>query len=328
MRAVVYRRYGPPDVLQLTEVEKPTPKDNEVLVRIHATTVTSGDVRMRRFDVPRGQWLMARLALGLIGPKNTILGVELAGEIESVGKDVIRFEVGDQVFGQLPLMVSGTHAQYICMREDWVLATKPANVTYEESVGVPFMGLSALYFLRKANVKSGQKVLIVGASGAVGTYAVQLAKQMGAEVTGVCSTRNLELVRSLGADQVIDYTREDYEGSGEIYDVVLDAVGKTSFSRCKGLLKPGGVYVTVSGGVSELLQMLWTSVIGSKRVVAGTVSNTLDDLLFCRELMEGGKLRSVIDRRYSLEQMAEAHRYVETGRKRGNVVITVDHSRN
>jgi NADPH:quinone reductase-like Zn-dependent oxidoreductase len=330
MKAIVYTEYGPPDVLQLKEVEKPTPKDDELLVRILATTVTSGDARMRSFTVPDGQWLMARIALGIKTPKNPILGVELAGVVEAVGKDVRRFKVGDEVFGELPVMISGTHAEYICMREDWPLTTKPANMTFEEAASVPFMGLSALHFLRKGRVKSGQKVLINGASGSVGTFAVQLAKYYGAEVTGVCSGRNLELVKSLGADKVIDYTQKDFAQAGETYDIIFDAVGKTTFAYCKGALKEGGAYITVDGGIPYLFKMLWTSMLASlpggqsrKRIIAGTADGTTEDLIFLKKLMEAGKLRSVIDRSYPLEETAEAHRYVETGHKRGNVVISV-----
>jgi NADPH:quinone reductase-like Zn-dependent oxidoreductase len=326
MKAVVYTEYGPPDVLQLKEVEQPTPKADEVLVRIVATTVTSGDVRMRSFTVPSGQWLLARIALGFRTPKNPILGVELAGEIESVGKDVQRFKKGDQVFGELPVMVSGTHAEYVCMHEDWPLAIKPANMTYEEAAAVPFMGLSALHFLRKGAIQSGQKVLINGASGSVGTYAVQLAKVFGAEVTGVCSTTNLELVKSLGADRVIDYSKEDFTKNGELYDIIFDAVGKSSFSHCEGSLKQEGFYLTVDGGVPLLLHMLWTSKIGSKKVIAGTAVGTTEDLVFLRELIEAGKLRAVIDKTYPLEKTADAHKYVDKGHKKGNVVLTVAHA--
>ena len=329
MKAVVYTEYGPPDVLQLREVEKPTPKDNEVLIRIHATTVTTGDVNARGFTfVPPGFGPLPRLMLGVRRPKRTIIGSDLAGEIEAVGKDVRLFSEGDQVNG-IDGNSLGAYAEYVCRPEEGPLATKPANVTYEEAAAIPFGACTALYFLRdKGNVQSGQRVLVNGASGGVGTYAVQLAKCFGAEVTGVCSTMNLEMVRSLGADKVIDYTKEDYTHSGETYDIILDmVVGKTPFSVCRHSLKQDGFYLAVAGGLRELIQMLWTSVIGSKKVIfgGGVASERKENLVFLKELIEAGKLRAVIDRRYPLERIAEAHRYVETGRKKGNVVITVEH---
>jgi len=322
MKAIVCTKYGPPDVLQLKEVEKPIPKDNEVLIKIYATTVSSGDVIDRSGTVSPWAWLPTRIIFGFRKPKRTIPGAELAGEIESVGKDVKLFRKGDQVFGNTGFG-SGAYAEYKCLPEDGVLAIKPAYMTYEEAAAVPFGGLTALHFLRKGNIQSGQKVLIYGASGSVGTYAVQLAKYYGAEVTGVCSTTNLEMVKSLGADNVIDYTKEDFTKSGQTYDAIYDAVMKTSFSRCKSSLKQRGVYLTVDW---PLLQALWASMTSSKKVIFGLGSTKTEDLVFLKELIEAGKIMPVIDRRYPLEHTAEAHQYVEKGHKKGNVVITVGHN--
>jgi len=326
MKAIVCTKYGPPEVLELREVEKPTPKDNEVLIRIHAATVTSGDVRIRSFTFPPGFWLPLRIIYGLRKPRKKIPGNELAGEIEVVGKDVKLFKKGDQVFGVTSGILSGgTNAEYRCLSEEGLVAIKPANITYEEAAAIPIGGGTALHFLRKGDIQSGQKVLIYGASGSVGTFAVQLAKYFGAEVTGVCSTTNLNLVKSLGADKVIDYTKEDFTKNGETYDIIFDTVIKTSFSRCKSSLKRRGVYLTLDW---PLLQILWSSMTSSKKLIWGVPPERVEDANFLKELMEAEKLRSVIDRRYPLEQTAEAHRYVDKGHKKGNVVITVEHNNN
>ncbi len=324
MKAIVYTQYGSPDVLQLKEVAKPTPRDNEILVKIHATSVTTGDCNARGFVfVPAGFGFLPRLMFGFNKPRKTILGFELAGEIEAVGKGVKRFRKGDQVFG-VTGMRWGAYAEYICLPETGTLAIKPTNMTYEEAAIVPGGAGTALYFLRDlAKIQCGQKILIYGASGAVGTYAVQLAKYFGAQVTGVCSTTNLELIRSLGADQVIDYTKTDFTRNDETYDIIFDTVGKTSFSRCRNALKPKGLYLAGAGGLREFIQMAWTGITGGKRVLAGQAPDRQEDLVLFRELLETGRIRPVIDRRYPLEQIAEAHRYVDLGHKKGCVVITV-----
>ncbi|MBA7568895.1 alcohol dehydrogenase [subsurface metagenome] len=321
MKAIVCTKYGPPDVLQLKEVEKPTLKDNEVLIRVHATTVTSGDVWIRSSTYSPWFWLPARIMYGLRKPRKKIPGNELAGEIESVGKDVELFKKGDQVFGIIYEVTFGSaNAEYICLPEERAVI-KPADMTYEEAAAVPIGGLTALHLLRKGNIQSGQKVLIYGASGSVGTFAVQLAKYFGAEVTGVCSTTNIEMVKSLGVDKVIDYTKEDFTKSGQTYDVIFDTVRKTSFSRCKSSLKQRGIFITVDW---PLITALWTSIVSSRKIVFG-IAKRIEDLTFLKELIEAGKIKSVIDRRYPLEQTAEAHSYVDKGHKKGNVVITVEH---
>jgi NADPH:quinone reductase-like Zn-dependent oxidoreductase len=318
MKAVIYTKFGPPEVLHLQEVEKPTPKDNEVLIKIYATTVVKEDPDMRASPGFNG----------FLKPRNPILGQELAGEIDSIGKDVTRFKPGDQVFG---FDMFGAYAEYKCMPENGALAIKPVNLSYEEAASIPNGALTALPFLRdKGKIQSGQTVLIYGASGSVGAAAVQLAKYYAAEVTGVCSTTNLEWVKSLGADQVIDYTQEDFTENGKTYDIIFDTVGKRSFSECKGSLTNKGIYLATVPTPVIMLQSLWTAKSGGKKIkFAATglrpASEKIKDLVFLTELIEAGKIKPVIDRRYPLEQMAEAHRYVEHGHKKGNVVITVEH---
>jgi NADPH:quinone reductase-like Zn-dependent oxidoreductase len=322
MKAIVATKYGPPEVLQLQEVEKPTPKDNELLIRVHATTVNVGDYRMRSFTVPPLFWLPARITLGFTKPKNPIFGMELAGEVEATGRAVKRFKVGDQVFASTLAENFGAHAEYKCLPEAAAVVTKPQHVSYEEAATLPISATTALYFLKQGNIQPGQKVLIHGASGAVGTFAVQLAKHFGAEVTGVCSTRNVALVRSLGADQVIDYTQADFTKNGERYDIIFNAAGKTTFSHCKSSLKDKGIYLDPVMVLSEL-KGLWYSLTTSKQVIGGTPVPHTEALVFLKELVEAGQLKPVIDRCYPLEQMIEAHRYVDQGHKKGNVVIRV-----
>jgi len=326
MKAIVQTKYGSPEVLQFKEVEKPAPKDNEVLVRIHATPATAADCAMLK-----GPYLGRLFGMGLTRPNNPIPGTLLAGEIEAVGKDVKLFNVGDQIFGSTDLGF-GCYAEYICLPEEDALVSKPVNMTYEEAAAIIDGAITALPFLRDAgNISSGQKVLINGASGSVGSAAVQLARYYGAEVTGVCSSANLEMVKSLGADKVVDYTKEDFTKSGQIYDIIFDTVGKSSFSRCKTSLTQEGIYLSTVYGLAIMLQMLRTSMIGSKKAIlmlAGTRSSSqkAEDLIFLKELIEVGKIKPVIDRCYPLEQTAEAHNYVAKGHKKGNVVLTVDHN--
>lgn len=323
MKAIVYTKYGPPDVLQLKEVEKPVPNDDEVLIKVHTATVTATDCIFRR-----GNKFSARSFTGLIRPKNAVPGDALAGEIEAAGKAVTSFKPGDQVFGSTDTGF-GAYAEYKCLSAGAPLAIKPANITYGEAAAICDGALTALPFLRdKANIQNGQKILINGASGAIGTFAVQLAKYFGAHVTGVCSTSNLELVKSLGADEVIDYTQEDFTKNGQTYDVIFDTVGKSSFSRCKNSLIQQGIYLTPVLSLTILFQMLWTSRVGSKKAMiafAGLrpASEKRQDLVFLKELVEARKIKSVVDRCYPLEETVEAHRHVEKGHKKGNVVIDI-----
>ncbi len=307
MKAIVYEKYGPPDVLQLKEIEKPAPRDNEVLVKVHATTVTIGDTIMRSLNLPIHGWqkTMARLFLGWSKPKRPILGMELAGEIESVGEKVTRFKPGDPVFASTFAVNFGGYAEFKCLPENGVLALKPSNLTYEEGAAAPGAGMTALQCLKKGKIRPGQKVLVYGASGAVGTYAVQLAsRHFEADVTGVSSAANFELLKSLGAAKVIDYTQEDFTQNDETYDIVFDAVGKLTPARGKKALKPGGVYINVHADSDG--------------------SDKLENLLALKELIEAGKIKPAIDRVYPLEHIVEAHKYVDKGHKKGNVVITLD----
>jgi NADPH:quinone reductase-like Zn-dependent oxidoreductase len=324
MKAIVYSKYGGPEVLELKEIEKPIPKDNEVLIKVHATTVTKYDCWARSCTAPPGFGLLTRLASGLRKPKQPILGTELAGEIKAVGKNVSLFRKGEEVFGFTGNL--GAYAEYICLPEDGALAQKPINMIYEEAAAIPQGALTALYFLRKANIERGQKVLIFGASGGVGSFAVQLAKHFGAEVTGVCSTTKLEMVRSLGADKVVDYTKEDFTKKGESYDIIFDTVGKSPFSASKRSLKKEGHYIHATFGLARLFRMLWLNMRSSKKAIIGLVEEKFEELIFLKELIEAGKLTSVIDRSYLMELTAEAHRYVETGQKKGQVIINLESS--
>jgi len=333
MKAIVWTKYGSPDGLQLRELETPTPKDNEVLIKVHAATASTADTELRRLKLPLLFALPLRLYLGFIQPTRiTILGTEFAGEIIAVGKDVTRYKPGDQVFGYTGLGM-GTYAEYMCLPEKpsalaSVMAEKPTNVTYEEAAAVPFGGLEALHALRKANIQGGQKVLIVGAGGSIGTYAVQLAKHYGAEVTAVDKPGKLEVLRSIGADHVIDYTQEDFTKSGQKYDVILDTIGKSSFSGSLRSLKENGAYLNANPGLVGTFRTRWASRRSSKRIISWTAGYTVKGLLALKELIEAGAIKPVIDRHYPLEQIVEAHKYVETGHKRGNVVITMEQASN
>jgi len=325
MKAIVCTKYGPPDVLQLKEVEKPTPKDNEVLIKIYATTVTAGDCELRGLKFSFLLRLLMRLGFGFRGPRKKILGMELAGEIESVGKDVKLFKKGDQVFGNTGISL-GSYAEYICLREErkmGVLAIKPANMTYEEAAAVPIGGLEALHYLKKGNIQSGQKVLICGASGSIGTFAIQLAKYYGGDVTGVGNPMSLEMMKSLGADKVIDYTKEDFTESGETYNIIFDVIGKSSLSDFKISLKKDGLLLLANTMQSSVKRRKAKEF----KVIAGSSNSKTEDLIFLKELIEAGKIKTIIDKRYFLEQIPEAHSYVDKGEKTGNIVITVEHKK-
>lgn len=322
MKAITYSNYGAPEVVALTEVPTPSPKDNEVLILIHATTVTTGDWRARSLKMPAGFNFMARPFFGFFGPRQPILGTELSGVVEAVGKTVTRFKVGDEVFA-FPGARYGCHAEYRTLAEDGLIALKPTNLSFEEAAALSFGGTTALSFLRdKGGIKRGDKVLVVGASGGVGTAAVQIAKHFGAEVTGVCSTANLELVRSIGADRVIDYTKEDFAMSGESWDIILDTTGTVPFSRAENVLKQGGRQLVVLGSFAQALGLERSSKASGTKVIASVSAADVDDLRFLAKLAEAGAFKPVIDRSYPLALAAEAHAYVDTGRKRGNVVLT------
>jgi len=333
MKAVVYTEYGPPDVLHLKEVEKPTPKDNEILIRVMAAPVNYGDMVARNFkNIPTREFHMpllfllpARISFGYSKPKKTILGSEFAGEVEKVGKDVKKFKKGDQVFAYVGMNM-GANAEYLCMPEDGMVGTKPNNMTYQEAACVPYGGIMALSHLRKVDIRKGQKVLINGASGGIGSLALQLVKHYGAEVTGVCSTPRVKYVKALGADKVIDYTKEDFTKNGETYDLIYDILGKSSFSRCKKSLKENGRYLLASFKMGKVFQMLGTKIIGKKKVICAVASEKQEDMVLLKELVEAGKIKTIIDRTYPLEETAKAHKYLEKGHKKGHVVITVEHN--
>lgn len=324
MKAVVCERYGPPEVLQLQEIAKPVPGDHEVLIKVRATTVTAGDWRVRSLTMPAGFGFVARLVLGYSKPRQPVLGSELAGDIEAVGKAVSQFKAGDRVIAFSGARM-GCHAEYKCMPADGALALKPLNLDYEEAAAISFGGTTALDFFRRGKLQRGESVLVNGASGGVGTAAVQLARHFGAEVTGVCSGANLELVKSLGAAHVIDYTQADFTRNGKTYDVIVDTAGTAPFSRCQHALKAGGRLLLVLSGLPEMLRAPWVSLTSDKKVIAGPAAERAEDLRFLAALAEAGNYKPVIDRRYPFEQITEAHRYVDSGRKRGNVVITLMH---
>ena len=317
MKAAVYAKYGAPEVLQIKEVAQPKPKANEILIKIRTTSVNSGDCRLRKADP-----FAVRFLFGLFKPKHEILGVVLAGEVAAVGEQVTRYKIGDQVFGKTG-MDFGAYAEYKCLPETAVLAMKPKEISFEKAAAIPFGGTTALHFLKKANIQPGQKVLVYGASGAVGTAAVQLAKHFGAIVTGVCSTSNLAMVQSIGADKVIDYTQTDFSKNGETYDVIFETVGKAPFESCIQALHPSGTLLLGSAWPKEMLKGVWAAKTTSKKVIAGGIAETAEDMAFLAQLMEQGALKAVIDQTFPLSQIVQAHIYVDKGHKKGNVVIAI-----
>jgi NADPH:quinone reductase-like Zn-dependent oxidoreductase len=326
MRAIIWTKYGPPEVLQLKEVAKPTPKDREVLIKIHATTVLTADCELRSLKIPLALMLPIRIYLGFTKPRVSILGQELAGEVEAVGKEVTRFRMGDQVFAWTGFRL-GAYAEYTCLPEGGFISSKPSNISYEEAASLAVGGLEASHFMRRANIQPGQKVLINGAGGSIGTYAIQIARHYGAEVTGVDSTEKLAMLRSIGVDHVVDYTQEDFSRSGESYDVIFDVIGRSSFTRSVRSLRPDGRYLLGNPGISQQIQARWTSMPGGRKVITWgerSAREFKEDINFLKELIEAGKIKTVIDRRYPLEQIAEAHSYVDQGHKKGNVVITLE----
>lgn len=328
MPAIIYSQYGQPDVLHLEQMEKPTPKDSEILIKIQAVPVSFGDLMARdfkkitpaRFSMPFLFWLASKAAIGFNRPNKQILGSEFSGLVEAVGKQVTRFKTGDAVFGYCGSNF-GAYAGYLCVAENSSVTLKPTNMTFEEAAGVPYGALIALNLLKKVHIQPGQKVLILGASGGIGSGAVQLAKYYGAEVTGVCATPRLAYVKALGADRVIDYTKEDFTQNGETYDLILDILGKSAFSRVKGSLKQNGIYLLASFKMRQVFQMLWTSITGRKKVICALAFDKAEDLVFIKNLVEAGKYRTIIDRRFLLEQAADAHRYAESGDKKGAVIL-------
>jgi NADPH:quinone reductase-like Zn-dependent oxidoreductase len=330
MKAIVYTEYGTPDVLHIKEMEKPTPKDNEILIRVHAVSVNVGDLWARnfkaitpsKFSMPFPLWLPSRLYFGITKPRINVLGNEFAGQVEVVGRDVKRFKKGDQVFGYRGQSM-GANVEYMCMPENGMVSIKPANISYEEAAVISYGALTALPLLRRVNIRRGQKVLVNGASGGIGSAAVQLAKYYGAEVTGVCGTPRLEFVKALGADKVIDYTKEDFTQNGETYDLILDIMNKSSFEKCKNSLKPNGVYLLASFKMKQVFQMLQTSRSSGRKVICALSMENLEDMELTRKLVEEGKIKAIVDKRFPMERAAEAHRYVESGNKAGSVVITI-----